>query len=425
MRRAPERQVPIRVLFIEQAIAFGGAFVVIAELIRRLRRDRVEASVVTAMDPGFVANRLGAMAPARPMRHGLDYVRVTRLSHRLTRLGVPRRLASYFITALATVVNIGYSVRLAATVLRRRVDVIHINNGTEHLESNLAFFALARRCVVHAHGAGMPSRFQRMLLNRTGRVIAISDTVRERLERGGVDPDRIVVVPNPIALPDGGRGRASESVRARVRSQYSIPADAPVFGIFGRIVRWKGHREFLLAAAQVIDSLPDAYAVIVGDAADLNPGRQADLRRLARELNIEHRVVFTGFVDDVTSHYQAVDVVVHCSIEPEPFGLVIIEAMACGVPVVASSRGAPTEIITDGTDGLLVDPERTDLLAGAIKDLLEDGKRREVLADKGRNMVLRRYDPDRYARRIEAIYLEVARRRTLGTDRGRLADAMT
>lgn len=408
MPQVLDSRVPLRVLFVEQAIAFGGAFVVIAELIRRLRRDRVQPSLVTAMDPGFVANRLGGAAPAQAMRHAVDYVRIERVTGRLTSLGVARRPAGYFVTALAALMNLGYSVRLARAVLRKRVDIIHVNNGTEHMESNLVLFALARRCVVHAHGVGRPSRLQRLFLNRAGCVVAISEIVRQRLEDGGVDPERIVVIPNPISLPDASRDDVS-GARTRVRRQYSVPDDVPVFGIFGRLVRWKGHREFLLAAEEVIRSVPDAYAMIVGDPADFDLGQKAELRRVARELGIEHRVIFTGFVADVTSYYRAVDVVVHCSIKPEPFGLVITEAMACGVPVVASNRGAPLEIITDSVDGLLVDPERTDLLAAAIRDLLKDGQRRNALAEQAREMVMRRYDPERYARRLEAIYLDVAR----------------
>lgn len=423
MRRVRDPPTPVRVLFVEQAVAFGGAFVVVAELIRRLRCDLVQATVVTAMDAGFVEDRLGAAAPARPARHVLDYVRITRLSRRLSNLGVPRRLAGYLVSGFAAVANVGYSLQLARTVLRLRADVIHVNNGTEHLESNLVFLAFARRCVVHAHGAGKPSRLQRMFLNRAARVIAISDDVRRQLESGGVDPQRIVVVSNPVALPRGDSCDPS-AARARVRRQYGVPDDALVFSIFGRIVRWKGHREFLLAAADVIRAVPNAYAMVVGGTADLDAGELAELRRMARELDIERRVVFTGFVADVASHYHAADVAAHCSIEPEPFGLVIIEAMACGVPVVAANRGAPLEIITDGVDGLLVDPERTDQLAGVIKDLLEDPPRRKELADRAREVALRRYDPNRYARRMEAIYLEVACTRTAGShheERARVA----
>lgn len=408
MSCVPDAARPVRVLFVEQAVAFGGAFVVIAELIRRLRRDRVQTVMVTAMDAGFVEERLGAAAPTRAVRHTFDYVRMTRLTRRLSGLGLPRRLAGYLVTGLAAVANLGYSFRLMYIVRRERPDVIHVNNGTEHIESNWWMFLVrARRCVVHAHGAGTSSRLQRMFLNRVARVIAISDAVREGLEYGGVDPERIVVVPNPVALPD--RGDADPAgAKARTRKQYGIPDDAVVFGIFGRFVRWKGHREFLLAAAEVIRSVPNAYAMVVGGAADMASGRPAELRGMARELGIENRVVFTGYVSDVTSHYHAVDVVVHCSIEPEPFGLVLIEAMACGVPVIAANRGAPLEIITHGVDGLLVDPECTDLLGLTIRDLLGNTERRRELADRARTMVLRRYDADRYARRLEAIYLEVA-----------------
>ncbi len=397
---------PVRVLFVEQAIAFGGAFVVIAELIRRMRRERVQPLLVTAMEPRFVAERLGSAGVARPLRHRLDYARIERLRRWFVRRGVPRRLASYLATAFAAVANIGYSIRLLVTVIRERPDVIHVNNGTEHMESNLGLFLLARRCVAHAHGMGTPSYLQRIFLNRASRVVAVSGAVRDALVRGGVHPDRIVIVPNPVTVHD----RGAEDAGRRVRARHSLPDRALVFGIVGRLVRWKGHREFLLAAAKVMRSVGNAYAMILGGAADLDPGYDAELRRMARELGIEDRVVFTGYVADIGSYYRALDLVVHCSIEPEPFGLVITEAMASGVPVIAASQGAPCEIITHGVDGLLIDPRDTESLSEAIRKLLGDSDRRAELARRARAMVMQRYDPDRYAHRMEAIYRQVARR---------------
>ncbi len=118
-------------------------------------------------------------------------------------------------------------------------------------------------------------------------------------------------------------------------------------------------------------------------------------------------VIITGFVKNVQSFYQLMDVCVHTSIEPEPFGLVITEAMAYGVPVVASDRGAPKEIIKHGVDGFIVDPEETGKLAETIIQLLSDEDLRCKIGDKGSESVRRDYNLTNYSQLIKRVYLKV------------------
>ena len=115
----------------------------------------------------------------------------------------------------------------------------------------------------------------------------------------------------------------------------------------------------------------------------------------------------TGYVKDVGSIYSIMDVCVHASIEPEPFGLVIIEAMANAVPVIASDLGAPKEIITDSVNGYLVNPESSEKLAERIISLLSDDELRNRIGSKGREHVRENYQVDKYARSVEKIYSEV------------------
>jgi len=183
-----------------------------------------------------------------------------------------------------------------------------------------------------------------------------------------------------------------------------------VLGIVGRIVRWKGHVEFLKAANIVMKAIPDLKLLIVGDYSDGEKAYQDRITRMVEEGEFKDRIIFTGYVKNVGEHYSLMDVCVHASIQPEPFGLVITEAMSYGVPVVASNRGAPQEIISDGLDGYLVDPEATDVFADRIFALLTNDNLRSRIAANGKERVLRDYPLESYAHEMERIYLDMCKK---------------
>jgi glycosyltransferase involved in cell wall biosynthesis len=129
-------------------------------------------------------------------------------------------------------------------------------------------------------------------------------------------------------------------------------------------------------------SLPDAHLVIVGDALFTEDDRRyrEELRRMADEEGLKGRIHFLGFRSDVVPLLQAMDVVLHCSVAPEPFGRVIVEAMLAGTPVVATRGGGVEEIVADGRTGLLVPPDDPAALAAAVERYMENRGLAERLA---------------------------------------------
>jgi glycosyltransferase involved in cell wall biosynthesis len=180
----------------------------------------------------------------------------------------------------------------------------------------------------------------------------------------------------------------------------------PVVGIVGRLAPWKGQHIFLEAVAHVSRKHPNVQARIIGSALFGEGQYQHSLRRQVDELGIAERVEFIGFSDDVAQELARLTVVVHASTVPEPFGQVVVEAMACGVPVVASAAGGPAEIITHAIDGLLVAPGDAGALADAIAELFEDGDLRTRLTEAGA-VKAQRYRPERIAAEVEAVYASV------------------
>jgi glycosyltransferase involved in cell wall biosynthesis len=175
-------------------------------------------------------------------------------------------------------------------------------------------------------------------------------------------------------------------------------------GIVGRIVEWKGQREFLNAAAVALKSDPHLGAVVIGDVTDAMDEYGSQVRKQAADLGIADRVWFSGFMPDPRRVYALADVLVHSSVLPEPFGLVITEAMALGIPVIAANAGGPVEIITDGVDGFLVDPRDAAAVAGRVSLLFADPVLYQRIGAAGRRTALERFSPEAYVERVAQVY---------------------
>lgn len=168
-----------------------------------------------------------------------------------------------------------------------------------------------------------------------------------------------------------------------VREELGIPADVMVIGTVARLQRWKGVHVFLQAAAKLMKQNPALSVVVVGGAHFSEPDYPAMLRSLVQDLGIGDRTIFTGHRQDVPRLMNAFDIFVHSSISPEPFGIVITEAMALGKPVIAVRSGGPAEILEDGISGLLVSPNDVDSLCEALSRLIQSDSLRNRLQREG------------------------------------------
>ena len=179
-------------------------------------------------------------------------------------------------------------------------------------------------------------------------------------------------------------------------------------GIVGRLAPWKGQDVFLDAFAQAFGGT-NVRARVIGSALFGEDAYAESLRRQAERLGIAGQVEFRGFREDVWAELRELDVLVHCSVWPEPFGQVVLEGMAAGVPVIAAAAGGPTELITDGVDGLLTRPGDPTELARAMRRLVDDPELRARLADAARERS-REFTPERTAERLLAVYRQVVSR---------------
>jgi glycosyltransferase involved in cell wall biosynthesis len=159
------------------------------------------------------------------------------------------------------------------------------------------------------------------------------------------------------------------------RARLGLPADVPIFGSVGRLDRWKGFHHLLEVVPHVLERHPDAKLVLVGGPHELDPSYARELHDQAARLGTNGHVLLVGQQPNPEDWMQAMDIFVHTS-QNEPFGMVVIEAMALGKPVVASAEGGPTEVITPGVDGLLSPFADRGALAEAILQFLDDDQLR-------------------------------------------------
>ncbi len=192
-----------------------------------------------------------------------------------------------------------------------------------------------------------------------------------------------------------------------VRAEFGIPEDVPVATVAGRLQPWKGQDVFVKAAAIVSKRLPQArFLVVGGPTFEKDEPYAQSLKQLAQELNAADRIVFTGHRGDMPAIMAASDVVVHSSVEPEPFGLVIPEAMAAGKPVIASRAGGPAEVIIEGKTGFLTEPRDHEALADKMTLLLSDRELRAQIGAEARRDALARFSLEALAKKLEGFVKE-------------------
>ncbi len=192
------------------------------------------------------------------------------------------------------------------------------------------------------------------------------------------------------------------------RRQLGLPEKGPLIGMVGRLQRWKGMHTLVQAMPRILEKHPEARALIVGGRHDLEPDYESWLRTLIVQLGLSDRVWLAGFQANVPLWMQAMDVVVHAS-DREPFGLVVVEAMALGKPVVAGAEGGPREILTEGIDGLLAPYGDAEALAHQVLRYLDDPAFAQKVGEAARRRA-RDFSPKVFAQRlVEVLYAFIPR----------------
>jgi glycosyltransferase involved in cell wall biosynthesis len=224
--------------------------------------------------------------------------------------------------------------------------------------------------------------------------------------RRGFPTEKCVALGNPVDFKEYNQPGAREAIRRELGI-----GDKPLIGLVGRIARVKSIEHFIDAAAILAGDFPEACFMVAG-----GPGTPDDmayfeaLKRQVEQFGLADKLIFTGRRNDIPRVMAALDVLALTS-SSEGFGLVLIEAMAAGVPVVGSRVGGVVEIISDGKNGFLVPYGDPQSIAAAIRALLNDPERARQMGYAGREMVERLFAADKLAKQLEDIYLSLVARK--------------
>ena len=361
--------------------------------------DRTLLSLATKLDRGLatpvvVLPREGPLADA--LRKGGVEVRLLPVAHlsrsSMTLLGFLRLLWRVPYSSYRLARHFG------------RVDLVHSNT--------LAVLGAALWCrwrrithVWHVHEIVRRPLIGRrvlawMLEHLADRVVFNSEASRQSMleVRPGLAA-RSVVVHNGVSAPDGSR--------SSLREEMGVDPERVVIALVGRISSWKG-QSLLVQAAEVLHErgISATYWIAGAPVAGQEHFQEAIESRLA-ESAVGGQFSLLGFLEDPWKIWHACDIAVVPSTEPEPFGLVAVEAMLAGRPIVGAAHGGLLEIVIDGLTGRLFEPRSADSLADALEELINDPEKRRRMGSEGAARARSEFSEARYVGAIEALYREL------------------
>ncbi len=297
---------------------------------------------------------------------------------------------------------IGLPLRLARYLRGRGVGLVHCHNFGAFVYGALAGrLASCRGILYTAHGPDFPCEKRRRLFQRlplADHIIAVSEKVRRSaVERVGIPPERVTTIVNGIDV----RGFSASAQGPKVRSELGAKADTPLVGSVARLSWEKDHETLFRAFSRLLPEHPDVRLLVVGDG----PLRRS-LEERVRDLALGDAVQFLGTRRDVPDVLAALNVFVLASRE-EGLPVALLEAMAAGLPVVATSVGGIPDVVVDGETGLLVPPGDPARLSEAIFRLMNNGEEARAMGREASKRVAERFDVSRMVRAYEDVYLRV------------------
>ncbi|WP_277552394.1 glycosyltransferase [Halobaculum limi] len=372
------------------ALSVGGAERTVIELVNGIDRDRYDVVLWTVFNTNPLAEELADDITHRTLGVTPTYGDST---YQITGAANP---LMYFIAPLTFVFE----------VYRNRPDILHSFLFRDNILCRIAGLVSPPTAVISGERGdhnSMPRLYElldRLTVKFTDRIISNSRAGAQYYADWGLNPEIIRRIPNGRDLEEY---HTVDGVGDEIRDELSIPPDVPVVGTVGRLVERKGHSDLLHAWSNVSQSHPEAQLLIVG----YGPQRES-LEATARELGVDQQVCFTGSRDDIPAILDMLDIFVFPS-HWEGLPGAVQEAMAAGLPIVATDVNGTNELISDGETGLLVSSKTPTALAGAIDQLLSDRQQAAALGEHAQAVAFDQYTREAMVDRFEAVYEELQR----------------
>lgn len=300
---------------------------------------------------------------------------------------------------------------LRSFLKQRKIALLHQNNSvTRHHDWMLAALMAGVPYVAHERGINPSySWLDRRLSRAAALVVPMSCAIMDHMVARGVPGDNIRVLYDGL---DPDRVKAARTPEA-LRAEYGVRPDQQVIGIVGNVREWKGQETVVRALIDVLKVRPDTVCFFVGAASAHDAEYQSRLNKMIADAGIEANVRFTGYQPDPASFVNMMSVVIHASIQPEPFGMVVLEAMAQRKPIIGSRAGGVVEMVVDGHTGYTFPPGDSRELATRLIELLRDPARAREMGEAGYQRLIASFTIRQYMDGIHEVYRSVLARRPI------------
>jgi len=412
---------PRKVLHVTR-VAEGGVAVVVDQLARGLDKDRYESIVLFETHvKSAIRKRLSKSGiKTIDLKKGLDD-RTSNLPNSPKMYNTSGRIMANFgkeareiylslKSFLEFLSKQAPRIRLLIRTFREnKVDLIHTHSSLYSGKPEIiAAWICGIPCVAHYHRYRKFNYFDGMFARFVAAFIYISGDVAKFYRTQKIEPTKGIIIHNGVDMSKFSQVYSTDSVR----KDFGLESGQTLVGLIGRIDWWKGHEYFIEAMAMAVQKISGLRGLIIGPleknfSVNRNRLYLKKLRTLIESLNLKDKIIFTGLRDDVPRLISALDVVVHASSRPEPFGLVVIEAMAAGKPVVATAAGGVLDIIKDGLNGLLVPCRDAESMATAILQLISNPQRAKQIGNAARQCVTDKFTVQQQVRAVQKLYDDV------------------
>jgi glycosyltransferase involved in cell wall biosynthesis len=403
-----------RILYVENGIGYGGAVICLKHLVKNLDRSKYLPMVITGRTgPHYQEIEEEALWKYIPDRH-IDIVgahqKIDPLNWPETIPGL-RFIINQILARIDDFANfLPFFLQLIWTAKVFKADLIHANN--EPLCNRAALLTgkvLNIPTVCHVRGDQEGSRLMRWAFTLPETFIAVSEWIGKNIQKKmGVDPNKIDVIYDGIELnklkPDKNLGN--------FRNTYNIKESDFAVGLIGLLIPWKGQELLIDAAKNLKEIIPNLKVVIVGGTPNDFKPYENSLHQQIKDDQLEDLVIFTGHISDMASVYSGLDVVLSASTSPEPLGIVVLECMAMGRPLVAPNHGGAPELMRHEQTGLLFEPKNPSSLASAIERLYKDEALRVRLGHNARQHALETFSVVKHSEKVQKIYDKLLNQQT-------------
>ena len=379
-----------KILYFENTKGFGGALVSLTYFLKQLDKTKYQPVLVVSYKDPYIEQYL-------------NFCKVYYLKHnqRFLPKGKLESLKDYLLCRLPQ------TLELIKIIKNENISLIHLNNGIiSNLSGIIAGKLMHVPVIVHQRGKVWKSKTTVFFSKWIDAYIAISNFIKQELFSVGVNNKKITIAPEGLNLLEYNL----DIDISYLKNEFGNNKDFLKIALVGCLVPWKGQKVLIKAIDKLIRQGLKVKAFIIGGTAKKDKWYERELKALVKKLSLEESVIFTGRRNDIPALLKYMDIIVHTSTEPEPFGRVIIEAMAMGKPIIATKIGAPVEIIKDGVNGFLVPPGEPNFLAKHIRKISKNKEFLKFIGKNARKQVEKNYSIKIHTKIIENLYRSILKK---------------